>query len=271
MYKLLLISDQAEILDAFAQIDSWELLGFKPPHIRHDFEGAKESLQKHHADGIAIALSPAEEEKVLQYLQEKYPLVSIFQAGRTPSEIIRYLTELKMLLNRVRADFSNDSYTEIDMLQLCRHEFLGKLMAGKILTRETLYRNMQLLRSRLDPDCPCVLMELEQVAIRYDRLEGRWPSSKDRLEFTLRNSLGPDFRGLHIVPTVLPDGKILVLACPLKGQNPHMTTDDMIAVFTGHVADNIEHLKEYKGVDLHMVGIRVLPALTALCEDTDEE
>ena len=73
MYKLLLVSDQEDVLNAFAQVKDWEMHGFKAPHIRHDFEGTVDSLGKHHADGICIALSdPEEEEKVLAYLQEHH-------------------------------------------------------------------------------------------------------------------------------------------------------------------------------------------------------
>ena len=69
MYKLLLISDQEDVLRAFEEVGNWERTGFKQPHIRHDFEGAKDSLAKHHADGIAIAVDPEEEERILAYLQ----------------------------------------------------------------------------------------------------------------------------------------------------------------------------------------------------------
>ena len=44
MYKLLLISDQDDVLNAFASINNWELHGFKAPHIRHDYEGTLDSL-----------------------------------------------------------------------------------------------------------------------------------------------------------------------------------------------------------------------------------
>ena len=118
MYKLLLVSDQEEVLNAFDQIQNWELSGFKPPHIRHDYDGMLDSLSKHHADGISIAVtSPEEKEKMLMYLQEYYPKVSIFEAGRTPDEVLRYLNELKILLNRIHADFSNErTYENADML-----------------------------------------------------------------------------------------------------------------------------------------------------------
>ena len=133
MYKLLLVSDQEDVLNAFAQVSNWEMNGFKAPHIRHDFEGAVDSLAKHHADGICIALSdPEEEEKLLAYLQEYFPDVSIFEGGRTEEEVLRYLSELKILLNRLHADFYNERFNTRDVLQICRHEFFRKLLNGII-------------------------------------------------------------------------------------------------------------------------------------------
>ena len=123
MYKLLLVSDQEDVLDAFAQIKNWELLGFKQPHIRHDYEGTIDSLAKHHADGICIAVNADQEELILTYLQQHFPNVSIFEAGHTEEEVLRYLSELKILLNRIHADFYNERTNTKDILQMCRHEF----------------------------------------------------------------------------------------------------------------------------------------------------
>ena len=66
MYKLLLVSDQKDILDAYEGITNWEFNGFRKPHIRHDLEGAKQSLQIHHADGIIISLKNGEEKDLLR-------------------------------------------------------------------------------------------------------------------------------------------------------------------------------------------------------------
>ena len=132
MYKLLLVSDRDDVLEAFEQVENWERQGFKQPHIRHDYEGTLDSLSKHHADGIAVAVNPEEEKKILAYLQENYPNVPIFQAGTTSEEVLRYLNELNILLNRIHADFSNDRFREIDMLQECRHYFFRKLLTGRI-------------------------------------------------------------------------------------------------------------------------------------------
>lgn len=270
MYKLLLVSDQDDVLEAFNQIQNWELQGFKPPHIRHDYEGAKDSLAKHHADGVCIALDQEEEEKVLAYLQEYFPDVSIFEAGRSEEQVLRYLSELKILLNRIHADFYNDRLKPRDVLQQCRHEFFRKVINGKIRNSEDLHRNMRLLRSRMDADRPCLLIEIEQSA-PFDKLEGRWHYGKDRLEVALRTSFAGDLNGIHILPTVHSDGRILVLACPLRGVDNDMTVDSMTAMLTTYTADSIQHMKDYFGLDLHISEIRVFPALTALCGEADDK
>ena len=271
MYKLLLITDQAEVLDAFDQVGNWERTGFKYPHIRHDLEGAKDSLAKHHADGISIAVSPEEEEKILAYLQEDFPYVSIFEAGRNRQEVLRYLNELNILLNRLHADFSNDKFTWTDMLQECRHEFFRKVMTGKVASREELIRNMRLLRSRMDADRPCLLMELCQKDAMDGQLEGRWHYGRDRLELTLRKSLAGDIEGIHVLPTVHPDGRILVLACPLHGVETTVSGDSMTALMTEHVEKGIAHLKEFFDLELTLKEIRILPALYTLCADAGKE
>ena len=130
---------------------------------------------------------------------------------------------------------------------------------------------MRLLRSRMDPDRPCILVELEQpAAADQDRLEGRWHYGPDRLELALRNSFGGDVEGIHILPTVHTDGRILVLCCALFGVETAVTGDRMTAMLTGHIAEGIAHQKEFFGLELHISGIRVLPSLYALCTDAAE-
>ena len=271
MYKLLLVSDREDVLNAFGQIQNWERQGFKPPHIRHDFEGTKDSLAKHHADGIAVSVNPEEEKKIFAYIQEYFPNVPIFQAGTTPEEILRYLNELNILLNRTHADFSNDRFREIDMLQECRHDFFRKLMTGKVVKKEDMIRNMRLLRSRMDPNSTCMVVELEQAYAKdSDKLEGRWHYGEDRLELALRNSFGGDVEGFHVLPTVHMNGQILVLCCALYGVEKTMSEDSMTAMLTTHITDGIAHLKEFFGLELHISGIRVLPSLFALCTEETE-
>lgn len=266
MYKLLLVSNRQDVLDAFDQVKNWEMLGFKAPHIRHDFEGARESLQKHHADGIALAVQPEEEEQILRYLDEKYPMVSIFTAATKPDEVKRYLSELGILLNRTHADFSNDSIGEAEMLQYCRHEFFRKLLDGKVVSEAEMLRNLRLLRSRMDPTKPCIVVDLAQPE-GTDQLSGRWHYGNERLEVALRNFFGKELEGWRILPMVLPGDRIQMLCCPLTDSEGAAAGDSMTAMVTTHTAESIAHVKEYLGLELSISGIRVLPCLAALCTD----
>ncbi len=271
MYKLLLVTDREEVLNAFNQVTNWEMYGFKQPHFRNSYDGMLDSLQKHHADGIAISMTDhEEEERILAYLQANYPAVSIFEAGTTQEEIFRYLNELKTLLNRIHADFSNDRISEADLLQQCRHEFLRKVITGKISDEAELRRSMRLLRSKMDADSPCLILEIEQSAMRDGRLEGRWTFGDNRLEKALRYAFGGNYFGMHIFPAVYPNGRIVVLVCPLHGDEHPLSESKMEEAVTSHISDGINHLKQYQGIDLHITNIRVLPALTAFCGDTNE-
>ena len=130
---------------------------------------------------------------------------------------------------------------------------------------------MKLLRSRMNPESKCVIMELEQPEeAGQDKLEGRWQYGSDRLELTLRKSFGGDVEGVHILPTVHTDGRILVLCCSLNGTESVKNQDQMTALLTARIADGIAHLKEYFGLELHITGIRVLPSLYDLCTDAAE-
>ena len=79
MYKLLLVSDRDDVLKAFEEVQNWERQGFKPPHIRHDFEGTKDSLAKHHADGIAVSVNPEEEKRSLPIFRSFFRMCRSFR------------------------------------------------------------------------------------------------------------------------------------------------------------------------------------------------
>ena len=62
----------------------------------------------------------------------------------------------------------------------------------------------------------------------------------------------------------------MVLCCALYGVESAVTGDRMTAMLTSHIADGIAHLKEFFGLELHIVGIRVLPSLYSLCSDVKD-
>ena len=77
MYKLLLATDRPEIMNAFGAIGSWESLGFKAPRMVSSAQGAIDSLKRHHADGIAYALSDRDEKLLGACLAQDLSLIHI--------------------------------------------------------------------------------------------------------------------------------------------------------------------------------------------------
>ncbi len=108
------------------------------------------------------------------------------------SRRLESVTELRSLLNRTHADFSNDSFGEADMLQICRHEFFRALLSGRIASKQDVINRMRLLRSRMDLEAPCVLVDLS-LPDGTEYLSGRWHYGTDRLEVALRNFFGAEF------------------------------------------------------------------------------
>lgn len=260
MYKLLLATDKPEIMDAFQAVSSWEGLGFRTPRMVSTVQGAIDSLKKHHADGIAFAFDENDDEALMNHLSQEYPILPIITAGKNPGQVTDAVCELRSLLNRTHADFSNDSFGEADMLQLVRHEFFRELIGGKIANKADVIRRLKLLRSRMSPDKPCVLLELSMPE-GDSFLSGRWHYGSERLEVALRNFFGVELNGMRILVSVLPDERIFLLACPMLGQEE---VDSISGVVHHHAEDSIAHVREYLDLHLTVSGVRVLPNLMAL-------
>ena len=73
------------------------------------------------------------------------------------------------------------------------------------------------------------------------------------------------------IDTLDASGEILILACPLHAVETQVDEEDIAEVVQAHIDEGIRHLSEYKGLDLSINGIRVLPALYALCGDANRE
>lgn len=216
MYKILLVTDRPEILDAFQAVSSWESLGFRVPRICNSAEGAIACLKAHHVDGIGIRLDMEQEALLMGHLTAFYPILPIFAVSENAGELVENITELRSLLNRTHADFSNDNFGEADMLQVCRHEFFRDLLSERITGKKYVLNHMRLLRSRMDPQAACVMVDLS-LPTGEEYLAGRWHYGPERLEVALRNFFGAELQGMRIVVAVVAPDHVRVLCCPMLG------------------------------------------------------
>ena len=260
MYKLLLATDRADVMAAFNAVTDWEDIGFRAPRIVSTVNAAVRSLKDHHADAIAFSFAEQDTSMLMEHLNTFYPLLPIFPAENTAGALLNVLHELRLLLNRTNADFSNDDFSREDMMRLCRHEFFRALLQGRVSGEENLRRRLVMLRSRMDADKPCVLAELSMPS-DSDFLKGRWHYGTDRLEIALRNFFGVELAGMRMLVAVLPDERIFLLAGSMQGAPQ---ADSVTGIVTRHVQECIEHVREYLDLDLTMTNIRVLPHLAEL-------
>ncbi|MBR6954058.1 MAG: hypothetical protein IKH77_03320 [Clostridia bacterium] len=260
MYKLLLVTDKPEVRAAFDAVTDWERLGFKQPRTAASADEATDSLTHHHADAVAIAL-PAEEEKKLLSAMEcpHWHLRPVLDAADTKEQVLKDMVELELLLSRTHADYSNDPYSEETMMQLARHEFFRRVISGKTRSPERIRRYLRLLRSRMDPTRPCVLLRL---AIPDDDgyLSAHWHYGADRLEVAMRNIFGAELSGMRLLVSVLDSEEIYLLACPmLEHEAPE--AGEMERIVVEHATWACQHVREYLDMELEIDSVRMLSCL----------
>lgn len=265
MYKLLLVTNDQAVRDAFNAV-AWENMGFKQPRMAATAEEALASLKAFHSDAIAIALPEDEDARLNQRLLTMYPVLPVMDAPDKRGEVEIRTLELRKLLVRLNADISDDDYTSADQMMVVRHEYFRAMMDRRIPTARDVVRMLRLVRSKMDPNRPCVVAELKMPA-NSDFLRGRWHYGPQRLEMALRNIFGVEVAGLRILACVLPGERIILLGCPMLGHELETAENSMTGVISSHVQECIGHVDEFLGIELSIAAMNVLPALTAMAAE----
>ena len=270
MFKLLLATDDPEVQKAYGEINDWERLGFRQPRTASTADEATDSLTHHHADAVIIALVPEEEKKLIHAMAcDHWRLRPILTAAKNRDEIQRDLVELEILLSRTHADYSNDPYSEETMMQISRHDFFRKVIAGKEHSDEHLRRYLRLLRSRMDPDRPCLMIQFE-LPDADGYLSDHWHYGSERLEVAMRNIFGAELNGVRFLVSVLDDERIFLLACPmLEHEIPDL--DIMRTTVREHVEWGVKHVQEYLNIEMRILSATEYPTLVDMAQQRAAE
>lgn len=266
MYKLLLVTDRPEVLEAFQGVKNWELMGFRAPRIAASKEEALDLLSRHHADGIAFALPDAEMLALAMALIARYPMLPVMRAANDTATVKADVQELEQVLNSIHADYSDDRYDQAEKLQQCRHAYFREMLSGKVCSVDAMTRRLRLLRSRMDPQRACVLIRLG-LPDDDGYLADHWRYGPDRLEVAMRNIFGAELAGMRILVSVLSDERLFLLACPMEGEDAPGVQDGLTDIVLEQTRSSIEHVRDYLNIDLSIASVRVLPSLAALVKD----
>ena len=262
MYKLLLVTDRPEVVSAFDSIPSWEELCYRIVRKASGVDEAIAHLKAHHSVAIALALPEKEEQRLIEYLNERYPNRPIMRATADAADITSWARQAEQLLNRTHADYSNDRYDEGEMMALTRHNYFRRMLAGTERDPERIRRSLLLVRSKMDPNQPCVAMRLA-VPDDDGYIASHWKHGAEGLEVAMRNIFGYELNGMRILTSILPDEHIYLVACPLLGVPPR-DPDEMLEEVTSHVSDNLSHIYEYLNIDMKMDAVCILDSIVEL-------
>ena len=129
MYRLLVATDVPEINKLLQEEINWAQNGFNPPTIVSDADEAIARLSVTAFDAVGYRFAQENPARLEAYLEEKAPTLPIFSVRSTAERQLLILKDLKHLLNRLNADFSDEVYDDSALVGLVQDEMTHSLLA----------------------------------------------------------------------------------------------------------------------------------------------
>ncbi len=264
MYRLLIVTENQQVEDMFSQMQGWETMGFKPPRVRSNMQAAVECMQKHAIDAIAVDDSPALV-PFLSYLDEAHPVLPIFQIETTPDAQWQTIKEVYRLLSSLKADHYDNQYDSDSCLERMQEQWLKKVMAGLVLTKKDMQRQLTLYRSHMRMNVPCVVAKLS-LPEGNEFINQRWHYGSDRLEIALGNFFGKCYEQMQLHVMVFSPCEVRILCYP---ENEEVGLSENVAY--DFIQNTVEQIQCYLEVDMKLEKVHRLRGLSAFVNGQDEE
>lgn len=263
MYKLLLVTRDAQIRESFTGIQDLHRQMFEPITILDNAKDAADLLKKGGTDAVGFALDEPEQSLLMDQIIKNHPSLPIFSTRRRGEELRAELALTREYLDQLHADYS-DYENDADMtLARLQNELVHKLLEEKILSREELKSRLLLSRSPLSDDDPCFLFEFS-LPDGHQYLQSRWHHGFERLDLSLRTNFFGRIQGPLYCGSALLNGEALrVIACA-AGKLSEREVDLLSQRVQEQVLSTARQVKDYMDLELVCTGFRVLDSLSAL-------
>ncbi|MBO4836256.1 MAG: hypothetical protein J5564_01040 [Clostridia bacterium] len=263
MYRLLVATDEPNILDELNESLEWAEFDFHQPVIVLDAEKAISTMESQRVDCVAYMLNSKEAKKLSTYLNKVRPSLPIFEVRRDVDTQKRILADMKRVLDRLHADMSDEILDEKTIMSMLRDELTHNLLAGEIRTVKELQGRLQMLRSHLSTTRPCVFYEFDlpqgEIYLNYE-----WHYGSERLEKALRNNFfGRYYEDLYYQVAVLTPRNIRAIVIQ-RDDRENEPKESLTVRADQHVAHVLDDVKEYLGLDMVMINRELLPSICAL-------
>ncbi len=252
MYKLLLVTDQADARALFRDQMDWAKTNFRPPLIASSAQEGIDLINSKAIDAVGYRFaSKADAMPLKRFLRYGRPSLPIFTVCDSVSQQQLVLKELSAVLDRLHADFADDYYDEEAMLTIQRDELVHALLCGQLQDWDAVKRSFKLIRSHVSLDHPSILYEIDMPQGDV-YLAGHSGQAEKRLESALRNNFfGRYVDGIYYAVAVLTPRHIRVVCLPMHGKEPE-TIEALGAMTDAHIRDSIQKIKEYLDLDLQV-------------------
>lgn len=263
MYRLLLVTKDAEVREAFAGIPELNRLMFEPVTILDSVEEAIQGLRGGRADAIGSTLDGPEQNTLLDHLANHHPCLPIFRTHRRGEDLRGELALVREFLDQLHADIS-DSDTDADLtIARLQNELVHKLLEERIPSRDELESRLMLTRSPLSPEHPCFLFEFS-LPEGEQYLESRWRHGFERLDLSLRANFFGRIQGpLYCGAALISAERLRVIACA-TGNLSESDIDLLSRSVHDQVLSTARQVKDYMDLELVCTEFRVLDSLAAL-------
>ena len=253
MYRLLLVVDPgSKEAEAYSSVFSADT-GFAPLCFAADAEEAGRLIQSEKFDAVGVKPGTEEEERISALLAEISSPLPMFILQEDHVGMMR---DLKHLLNRLNADYSDVAIPLREMVGIVTTELVHNLLDGSLKNPQTVPRWFRMLRKERYLSYPCRVWRLS-IPQGEGYLAGRWHYGTQRLESALcHNFFDRADPEADYFLAFLDSCSARMIAIP-RDEGADFDRMDKA------VRSTVEDIKDYLDLDILIAGAETVPDLTA--------
>lgn len=265
MYKLLLVTDQEDVREAFLQVEGLNRLMFDPITAVSTVQEGISCLKTRGADAVSFNLPEKEQEALWDFLNDKRPHLPVFRTENKGTALREDLAALRDYLDAVHADYSDSDSNEGLVVNRLQNDLVHRLLEGRVKTLGELTSRMDLTRAPFRHDRPLFLFEFDLPEGQH-YLNFRWHHGFQRLDLSLRSNFFGRIPGrMYYGAALVSPERLRVIACPTENLS-EAELDQMSAQVQSEVLNTAEQVKNYMDLELVCTRFTVLKGLHMLIQ-----
>lgn len=260
MYRLLLVSDKADVRSLYEQFPEWEQLGFERPTIAADAQQGIDRLGQGRYDAVSWLLSVTEGKRFFAYLSKR-PEMFGMETARSEDRLRREIGAARRALSS--RDAARQTKQIDDLTRMMRGEFLCDLLRGATYDDAKIDERMRSLKMfSIDPARPITTSSCRLPQGDYFLAEV-WRYGRERLENALKNIFETANDEVFYVLLVINPHHMRLLGLPMR----EMSGDEIYERVSRHLDRCQQLLQDYFELTLDIKRVVRYDSLYALSRE----